>query len=137
MSRKYIKNMDLYPTLYDFHNWGVKMIDDYRFGNIKIDGKTYRNDVKIIDGKVKPDWWRREGHKLFPEDIRDILDAKPEVLVVGTGAYGVMEVLPQTRKSLKERGIELIEAKSEQACHTYNQLLKSGKRVAFACHLTC
>lgn len=115
----------------------VGMIDDYRFGNIRIEGKSYTNDVKIIDGKVKPNWWRKEGHKLFPEDIEDILEAKPEVLVVGTGAYGAMKVVSQLRELLKEREIELIEAKSEEACHTYNQLLKAGKRIAFACHLTC
>lgn len=113
------------------------MIDDYKFGNIRIDGKSYTSDVKIIDGQVKPNWWRKEGHKLFAEDIKDILKAKPEVLVVGTGAYGAMKVVAQTKESLKEKGIQLIEAKSEQACNTYNQLLKAGKRVAFACHLTC
>ncbi len=113
------------------------MIDDYGFGNIRIEGKSYTSDVKIIDGKVKPNWWRKEGHRLFPEDIEDVLEAKPEVLVVGTGAYGVMKVSPQTKNSLQEKGIELIEAKSEKACHTYNELLKAGKRVAFACHLTC
>ena len=113
------------------------MIEDYRFGNIKIDGKDYTSDVKIINGKVKPNWWRKEGHNLFPEDIQDILEAKPEVLVVGTGAYGVMKISSQVRKLLEQEKIELIEAKTDKSCQIYNQLLQTGKKVAFAAHLTC
>lgn len=113
------------------------MIEDYRFGNIKIDGKDYTSDVKIINGKVKPNWWRKEGHNLFPEDIQDILEAKPEVLVVGTGAYGVMKISSQVRKLLEQEKIELIETKTDKACQIYNQLLQTGKKVAFAVHLTC
>jgi len=113
------------------------MIEDYRFGNIRIDGKNYTSDVKIINGKVKPNWWRKEGHNLFPEDIQDILEAKPEVLVVGTGAYGVMKISSQVRKLLEQKKIELIEAKTEKAAQIYNELLQSGKKVAFAAHLTC
>jgi len=113
------------------------MIEDYRFGNIRIDGKNYTSDVKIINEEVRPNWWRKEGHNLFPEDIKDILEAKPEILVVGTGAYGVMKISSQVRKLLEQEKIELIEAKTEKAAQIYNELLQSGKKVAFAAHLTC
>lgn len=113
------------------------MIESYRFGNIRIKGNNYDKDLKIVEGEVKPNWWRKEGHRLYPEDIEDILKAKPEILVVGKGAYGCMEVTPQTKKALQERGIELMETESEKACNHYNECLRSGRRVAFACHLTC
>lgn len=40
-------------------------IDDYTSGShIRIDGKTYRQDLKIIEGTAKSNWWRKEGHRL-------------------------------------------------------------------------
>lgn len=40
------------------------MMEKYEFGRIVIDGKTYTDDIRIIDGKVLPKWWKTEGHFL-------------------------------------------------------------------------
>jgi hypothetical protein len=40
----------------------IFMIERYSFGNIIVKGETYTNDIKIILGKVVPEWWRRSGH---------------------------------------------------------------------------
>lgn len=37
-------------------------IENYNFGEIKIDGKTYTSDVIIYKDKVEDSWWRKEGH---------------------------------------------------------------------------
>jgi hypothetical protein len=47
-----------------------------------------------------------------------------------------MKIHPQTEQYLRSSGIELIAAKTEKACRTYNDLFKS-KRVVAALHLTC
>ena len=39
-------------------------IDRYDFGQIVIDGVTYRQDVLIWPGHIKKDWWRRQGHQV-------------------------------------------------------------------------
>jgi len=115
------------------------MIDSYEFGVIVIDGNRYTSDVIILSEKVIDDWWRKEGHKLHLEDLEKILEheSKPEVLVVGTGYYGFVKVSPEINNALKSRGIEFIAQPSENACQTFNQLLKSKRRVAGAFHLTC
>jgi len=111
-------------------------IEEYAWGTIKINGQTYTNDVKIVRGKVVPNWWRKEGHNLFPEDIEDILDAKPEVLVVGTGHDGLMRVSAAVREQLAVGGIELVAERTRKAVEEYNRV--SGARdAAFAAHLTC
>jgi len=33
----------------------------------------YSSDLKIINGKVFPEWWRKSGHIVNAEDIHDIL----------------------------------------------------------------
>ena len=54
------------------------MIEKYSFGSIVVDGKQYTSDIKIIDGVVIPNWWRKEGHSLCREDIEDIIEEKPD-----------------------------------------------------------
>jgi hypothetical protein len=112
------------------------MIEAYRFGTITVDGETYTGDIKIVEGRVVSDWWRVEGHKLAAADIEDILDAGPDVLVVGTGDPGLMEVPPETAKRLEETDILLIAKPTAEAVKTYNDML-GQRKVAFAAHLTC
>jgi hypothetical protein len=57
--------------------------------------------------------------------------------VVGTGYSGLVKVLPEVEEALKERGIKLIAQSTREAYKTFNELLKAGKRVAGAFHLTC
>lgn len=113
-----------------------KMIDSYSFGKIVIDGKEYTNDVIIFPDRVKSSWWRKEGHSLYPEDIEDITKESPEVLIVGTGAYGRLSIPSETREYIKSDGIEIIAEKTEEACKTYNDL-KDEKKTIAALHLTC
>ncbi len=112
-------------------------IQNYNFGNIEVDGKRYDGDIKILDGKVISDWWRKEGHVLDVSDIEDILAEAPEVLVVGTGLPGNMRVNAGLKKHLEDLGITLIEEPTKQAVEKFNKLSKSGKKTAGAFHLTC
>ncbi len=115
------------------------MIEGYDFGRIRIKGKTYYHDVIIYPEGVDPEWWRKEGHRLSHEDLPPILSRSPEVLIIGTGASGVMEVPEDVRKALERKGIEVIVLDTKKACEEYNRLVGSGtkKRVVAALHLTC
>jgi len=114
----------------------MAMIESYDFGRIVIDGRKFDRDVVIFPDRIDGNWWRKEGHTLSVGDVREIVEAKPEVLVVGTGYSGQMKIHPQTERYLSSSGIELITAKTEEACKTYNNLSKS-KRIIAALHLTC
>ena len=113
-----------------------EMIESYDFGRIIINGKHYNTDLIVFADNVRDGWWRREGHRLYVEDLKDVMEAKPEVLVVGTGYSGLMRVPPETRKYVESEGIEFIAQKTAQACETFNRLVESRKVVA-ALHLTC
>ena len=114
----------------------ISRIDHYRFGRIVIDGLPYSKDVVIFPDHVVSPWWRRKGHELQPEDIVDILDAKPAVLVVGQGAYGMLQVLAEARDALDAVGIEVQAYPTERACAVYNELCQMQVVIA-ALHLTC
>ena len=112
------------------------MIDSYDFGRIVVNGKRYNSDLIIFPDKVRDGWRRKKGHRLHVEDLKDILEAKPEVLVVGTGYSGLMTVPSETRNYVESEGIELIAQNTREACKTFNRLVKSKKVIA-ALHITC
>jgi len=113
------------------------MVEEYRFGKIVIDGVAYDHDVIIHPGGVRPNWWRKEGHRLHPEDIREVLEeAKPEVLIVGKGKYGLMKIPEETQKYVESLGIELQALNTDEAVRAYNELA-SKRRTVGAFHLTC
>ncbi|MBN1762308.1 MAG: hypothetical protein JW878_04420 [Methanomicrobia archaeon] len=112
------------------------MIDAYDFGRIVIDAKTFTSDVIIFPDRVEDNWWRKDGHVLHIEDIESIVKEQPEVLIVGTGKYGVMTVPSQTREWIESQGIELIVASTDHACKVYNEV-SNVKKVVAALHLTC
>lgn len=111
------------------------MIESYDFGKIKIDGKEYSHDVIIYPEEVK-DWWRDESHWVVIDDFREIVEKKPEVLVIGTGYSGVMRVSDEVKKFLEDLGMKVIIEPTKKACDSYNRLFKE-KGVVAALHLTC
>ncbi len=111
-------------------------IDEYRFGQIVIDGESCTSDVIIFPDRVMSNWWRDQGHALSVDDLQKVLAACPQVLIVGTGAYGRMVVPAETRDHVEEQGIEVISHKTEKACRIYNQIRQEKQAVA-ALHLTC
>jgi hypothetical protein len=112
-------------------------IGAYAFGRIEIDGRTYHSDVIVLPTGVRANWWREEGHALRPQDLTPVLDAAPEVLVIGQGAHGLMRVADETLASLREAEIEAVYAPTRQAVEVYNERCQRGQRVAAALHLTC
>ena len=64
------------------------IIDSYDFGRITINGKRYSTDLLVFPDKVKAGWWRKEGHRLQIADLKEVLEAKPEVLVVAQATQG-------------------------------------------------
>lgn len=114
----------------------VPKIDSYGFGHVVIDGTSYTSDVIVLPGRVIDGWWREEGHRLGPADLDEVLRARPEVLVVGCGAYGVMEVPEATVQAARKAGIELVALDTGAAVELYNKL-SLEKKTAAALHLTC
>jgi len=111
-------------------------IESYHFGEIVVDGHRYSGDVIIYPDRIDSQWWRKEGHSLDPDDVWEVLEARPEVLVIGQGSVGRMDVPAETRSKLQDAGIEVITEPTARACETYNRL-RGKRQVVAALHLTC
>ena len=115
-----------------------KLIESYVTGrSMRVSGKTYTTDLKIIGDAVKDNWWRREGHRLLSDDIVDILESRPEVLVVGTGYAGNLDIPTRLRRDLAERGIRLFSERTAEAVELFNRYRAQNDNVTGAFHLTC
>lgn len=111
-------------------------VESYQFGQMVVDGETHTDDLILLPDRVIPGWWRDQGHSLSVNDLDEVFDASPELLVVGTGANGVMDVPRETRQAIRDAGIELTIAQTGEAWRLYNDL-QEERETAGAFHLTC
>lgn len=119
------------------------MIEKYSFGLIKINGKEYNFDVEVRwNGEVLK-WWRKEGHKIDIEDVKRAIEQNPEIIILGTGAYGMCEVTQECKDFIEEKGIKLIIDNTEEAVKSFNIILEKLKKeiektkAIGLFHLTC
>jgi len=116
-------------------------IDKLSFGSIVIDGKKYRKDVLIFDdGTVK----KRKGgflmfgsHSIKREEIEELAQGGPEIIIVGTGTNGKASLAPQVEDWAKEKNLSLIIQPSYEAVAELNESAEQKKKVAALIHITC
>ncbi|MFW6064488.1 MAG: Mth938-like domain-containing protein [Candidatus Natronoplasma sp.] len=111
-----------------------EFIEDYSFGSIVIDGEHYNDDVILLGRNVIGGWWRKRGHMVQKEDLRKVLDYDPDILIIGTGSSGRMELTSELPKKLE---FKVESYPTRKACDRYNELVKSDKKIAGGFHLTC
>ena len=113
------------------------MIDACSFGSMTIDGKRYSSDLIIYpDGRVADAWRRKEGHRLYPQDISPLIKSNPQIIVAGTGISGRVRLDKTLEAYLAAKGIELLADVTPSAVQHYNALIET--RLVGACfHLTC
>lgn len=113
-------------------------IDRYSFGRIRVDGSDFDKDVILLGGEVICPWWREAGGHVFaPVDLRRVLEAAPEVVVLGTGRLGLVKVRTQTRHAFEAVGTRVVSGRTGPMVEEFNRLAAAGVDVAAALHLTC
>lgn len=113
------------------------------FGSITIDGREYEHDVVVgPDGIREREKWiskERQGtsHRFTRQELTEYLEdaGDVEVVVVGTGQYGRLSLLDEARELLREKDIELVEAKTPRAIKEYERRDKGITLGIF--HVTC
>jgi hypothetical protein len=113
----------------------VARLQDYSFGRIVVDGEEHDRDLIVLPDRVVANWWRRDGHSLALEDLREVEDELPEKLILGTGAYGQLRPPAAVLEELERRGIDVEVLHTDNAVRRYGEL--DEHRTAAALHLTC
>lgn len=116
-------------------------IDSFQFGSIVIDGRKYGHDILIFpDGVVREregGFWKFGSHVIRKAEVEELIRAKPELLIVGTGTSGRARVESELKASAAEANVELLITSSSEAINRLNQLIDEGKRAAALIHITC
>ncbi len=128
------------------------MIEEYKFGTITINGKTYNYDVEVRWMPQEENvyqfeilkWWRKEGHIIDIVDVERAVKENPDAIVIGTGSMGVAKVTKECEVFIKQKGIRLIIDRTEEAVRTFNIILEEAEeekgkkeKLIGLFHLTC
>jgi hypothetical protein len=109
-------------------------ITAFQFGKIMVDGQLYEKDLIIYPDRVSENWWRKEGHNIVVDDIQEILETAPAILVIGTGTRSQVRVSREAMHALLDKQIQVVAYDTNKAIDIFNNL--SEDAVA-ALHLTC
>ena len=111
------------------------------FGEVTVGRKSYPHDVVIrVDGKVKK---RKKAlakdvygtsHMIGPKELERVCRGGLEVLFIGTGHSGQVQVTDEARQYLAQRSIECQALPTPELVEAYNQ---SQQRKAALIHVTC
>jgi hypothetical protein len=98
------------------------MIEEYKFGIITVDGKNYKEDIWLDwEGGIS-DWQRQNHGSVSVNDVTSAVKINPEVMVIGTGRDGSLEVSEEVQELITQKGIRLIVDRTEEAVRTFNIL---------------
>lgn len=111
-------------------------IDSYKFGKVVINGRTYSSDCIVFGNSVKSKWRRKKGNQISETDLAVVIKNKPTVLIVGSGRSGKMKIPNEILHYLLEEEIQFEIDKTNKAVERFNELSKTGVKIAAALHLT-
>jgi len=110
------------------------------FGEIQIEGRRYDHDVVIEKGEVRKR--RKKSSKAYrarfghtPLSDRESIPWHGGRLIIGTGAYGNLPVMPEVFEEARQKGIVVIMLPTVEVCSLLEDL-KPGDVNAIL-HVTC
>ncbi|MEM7292696.1 MAG: Mth938-like domain-containing protein [Pseudomonadota bacterium] len=109
----------------------LKLIDTYFDAGVKIDGQAYHSSLILFPDKLIENWPVQSVDDITAAHIEVIIEAAPEVFLLGTGAR---QVFPPMRlmESLARAGRSIDVMDTGAACRTYNVLASELRQVAVA-----
>jgi uncharacterized protein len=124
LSTKY-SIMKLHLTTSENNN----LITGYGAGYVEINRQRYAGNTIVMADKLILDWPATNFASLVEAHFAQIVDLKPEVVLLGTGEKHHF-LQPKIYKTLTEQGVSLECMTTAAACRTYNILMSEGRNVA-------
>ncbi|OQX32630.1 MAG: hypothetical protein B0D96_01420 [Candidatus Sedimenticola endophacoides] len=107
------------------------VISAYHAGEVRIDGRPYTQNLILLPEQILAPWGAREFDALEPDDFAPLLELRPDLVLLGTGARHRFPD-PRLYAPLIGHGIALEAMTTAAACRTYNILMGEGRRIAAA-----
>jgi hypothetical protein len=111
------------------------------FGSITIDGQEIRHDVILrLDGSIekrKKKLSKRvygTSHTISLKEAKHVYEKGAELLIIGTGHSGLVELSDEAEKYLKKQGCRVKAKATPQAVHVWNN---SSENAIGLIHVTC
>ena len=113
--------------------------DNFCFGSIQIDGRTYEHDVVIDRGEIskrnkKPSKTFSEEFGHTPLSVEENIPWKCRQLVIGSGAYGRLPVMQQVQREAERLKIKVLVLPTIEAIEMLRQKPKDTNAIL---HVTC
>jgi len=109
-------------------NNATYQIQSYKDGCITVNGQKYSEAILIMPDHLITPWGPTTLDSLSPDHFNDLLQFKPELVILGTGS--LLQFPPkQLYAVLTENriGVEIMNTRS--ACRTYTLLTSENRRV--------
>ena len=98
---------------------------------VEINKQRHTRNLIVMSKKLILDWQATDFSSLSEADFVQIVDLKPEVVLLGTGEKHQF-LHPKIVQKLTENNIPLECMTTAAACRTYNFLMSEGRNVAAA-----
>jgi hypothetical protein len=112
-------------------------INSTEFGSITINNKKYNNDVIVSYKGLVKEVEMQLRHLISKKEFNLLLAEKPEIILIGTGTEGCMQISPDVRRLAEQKRIHILTFLSPEAIKKFNRLCESRERVAAFVHTTC
>jgi uncharacterized protein len=107
------------------------LITGYGADFVEINKQRYTQNLIVMADKLIVDWPATDFASLTEAHFAQIIDLKPEVVLLGTGEKHQF-LHPKMIQNLTENGIPLECMNTAAACRTYNILMSEGRYVVAA-----
>jgi len=114
---------------------GRNTFTGYGPGYVEVNGKRHTSSLVVSAGALVIDWPARSVDELSADHLAAILDLKPEIVIVGSGAaFRIPEPARLAPLHRARVGVEVMDTAA--ACRTYNILQGEGRNVVAALIVT-
>ena len=96
---------------------------------VRVNDQNLAESFMLLPGRQVQPWPVPVGEKLRPRHFAAVLEHKPELVILGTGA-NLWLPHPEVYGALLGQGVGLEAMTTEAACRTYNLLAQDGRDIA-------
>ena len=96
------------------------------WGRIEVEGYPPFRDAKVFPGGARAWDWTETGTRhqpgVQPADVQELIEHGVKTVILSRGVWERLQVCPETRKLLAEKGIEVEVLQTEAAVKRFNEL---------------